>query len=57
METEKVCGSCKYANYYSRREKVKIKMWIACEVYSRKYEKNHKACANWKEKANGGGEG
>lgn len=49
--TTKTCGNCVYGDYYKRKCCV-IKTHVECEVYSRKYERQQKACHNWKEKKN-----
>lgn len=46
---ERCCGSCLYGDYYKRKGAT-LKTAVLCEVYSRRMERGHKACHNWKEK-------
>ena len=51
---ERCCGNCHYADYYKRRGGVTITAWVDCEVYTRKMERQHKPCHNWKERKHEG---
>ncbi len=50
---ERCCGNCLYGNYYKRKCSV-ITAWVDCEVYTRKMERQHKPCHNWKERKHEG---